>query len=194
MNDITKAHEARRLYQLLSPYFLSYAGSLDLVRGTAFPTTGHDGAAVQAGARFFRTDLGFACYYDGTRWLTAEEFQCDLPPYSRNALPFAGAGATTVLLAPQRTDYATYYERAKAYLDVLTTNDGANYWAFSLLLGASTVWTANTSGDAAGAINKEHSTPGAAITAQLAQVKVTKTGAPSNVFIAVSYWYRLIIT
>ncbi len=41
----------------------------DLGSGTAFPTTG-----VTAGVRFFRTDLGLWCYWDGTRWLSINQY------------------------------------------------------------------------------------------------------------------------
>lgn len=146
---------------------------------------------------YFRTDLGLWIYNDGTRQLTAEEFQCDLQAYARNPLPFGGAGATTVLLSPQRTDYAPYYVRAKAYLDVLTTNNATNYWQCSLYLGATSVWTFTTASDAPNtALNKEDATAGVTTGTSFAKLDVIKAGAggaPGSLFVAVSVWYRLII-
>jgi hypothetical protein len=198
MSDIAEAREADRQYRLLKPFFLTPVTTLDRGRGTAFPTAGLDGGALVAGERFFRTDLGLACYYAGAAWLTVEQFQCDVTPYSRNPLPFAGAGATTVLIVPQRTDYASYYVRAKAYLDVLTTNNATNYWQCSLYLGGTNVWTFNTSADAAGTgLNKEDSTAAVTAGAAFSKLDVIKSGAgaaPGSLFVTVSYWYRLIIT
>src|SRR4051812_16129428 len=110
---------AYNLRKPLAPYFLSYAALLDLGRGTAFPTVGHDGAAVQAGARFFRTDIGFACYYDGTRWLTAHEYPIPIVPVTA----YTAAGSPNATIAAQiRTDYAPYITRVATTLVVATTN------------------------------------------------------------------------
>jgi hypothetical protein len=162
-----------------------------LDHGTAMP------AGYPLNVPYFRTDLGLWIYSDGTRQLTAEEFQCDVAAYARNPMPFAGAGATTLLIGPQRTDYASYYVRAKAYLDVLTTNNATNYWQCSLYLGATSVWTFTTAGDAPNTgLNKEDSSAGVTTGALYAKLDAVKAGAgaaPGSLFIAVSFWYRLII-
>ncbi len=87
----------------LAPYFLSYDAVRDLGSDTAFPVSADITGGLQASDRFFRTDLGWACYYDGARWLTVQEFQMDLTPYGRSAQPYSG-GATSLLLGPLRTD------------------------------------------------------------------------------------------
>jgi hypothetical protein len=157
--------------------------------GTAFPT------GIAAGFMFFRTDLGFLCYYDGTRWLTVHEYSATLVPYGRSAQPYSG-GAGTLLIYPVRTDYVAYYTRAKAYLDVLTTNNGTNFWSFTLTVGATAAWAFNTSADAAGtALNKEDTTGGVTAGTTFAKLDVSsKTGAPGTLAINVTYWYRLIVT
>lgn len=143
---------------------------------------------------FFDTTAAMWVYWDGTMWLTCELFENNLPPYSRNPMPIAAGSGTVVLLSPQRTDYASYYVRGKAYLDVLATNNATNYWAFSLLVGATVVWNANTSADAAGAaLNKEHAVAQVCTGAAYASGVLTKTLSPGNVVLALTYWYRLII-
>ncbi len=144
---------------------------------------------------FFDTTIDMWIYWDGTRWLTAEVFENNLPPYSRNPMPIAAGSGTVVLLSPQRTDYASYYIRGKAYMDVATTNNATNYWAFSLLVGSTVVWNANTSADAAGtAINKEHNVEQVCAGASYASGVVTKTLSPGTIVLHLTYWYRLIIT
>lgn len=143
---------------------------------------------------FFDTTADMWVYWDGTRWLTTQMFENNLPPYSRNPMPIAAGTGLVVLLSPQRTDYASYYVRGKAYMDVLTTNNATNYWSFSLVVGATTVWTANTSADAAGAgLNKEDSTAQVCAGAAYAYGTVTKVLSPGSIVLHLSYWYRLII-
>lgn len=159
--------------------------------GTSFPTS------PSTDDRFFRTDLGWLCYYDGTRWLTVHEYEADLTPYGRSAQPYAGA-ATTLLLVPARTDRSYYITRAKAYLDVNATNNGANYWSLRLKTnGGTAIWDFNTSADAAGAaLNKESSVINTvyAGVANFAMDVSGKTGAPGSLVINASFWYRLVVT
>lgn len=157
--------------------------------GTAFPT------GITSGYRFFRTDLGLECYYDGTRWLTEEIFECNLTPYARNPMPIAAGTGVVVLLSPQRTDYATYYVRGKAYMDIVAPNNATSYWGFTLFIGATTVWSADTHLDAAGAaLNKEDATPQVCTSAAYAYATVSKVLTPGTLILNLTYWYRLIIT
>lgn len=173
------------------------ARRLEQTQVTERPFTNY-GAAMPAGypinTPFFRSDLGLWIYSDGTRQLTAEQFQCDLVPYSRTPMPLAVGLGATVLIAPQRTDYASYYVRGKAYLDIVAPNDATNYWSFSLLVGSTIVWSANTSADAAGAgLQKEDTTAQVCAGAAISTGVLSKTLLPGTVILALSYWYRLII-
>lgn len=143
---------------------------------------------------FFDTTAGMWVYWDGARWLTAQQFQCDLVPYSRNPMPLAAGLGTTVLISPQRTDYASYYVRGKAYLDIVAPNNPTNYWSFSLLVGSTIVWSASTIADAAGTgLQKEDATAQVCAGASISTGVLSKTLAPGTAVLALSYWYRLII-
>lgn len=158
--------------------------------GTSFPTS------PVTGQRFFRSDLGWLCYYDGTRWLTVHEYEADLTWYQRVTLPYTGVANATLLFGPMRTDHNYYYTRGKVYMEVATTNNGSNYWTCALVLNATTVWTFDTSADAANTgLNKEDSTAAVATSGFGAQFKASgKTGAPGALTVHCTFWYRLIVT
>jgi len=188
---------AYNLRKPLGVYFPSFAASLDLGRGTAFPTVGHDGAAVQAGARFWRTDIGFACYYDGTRWLTAHEYVLD-----------ADAATTPADLSgpyewQMRQDYNPYFTRVSATVIVATTNNGTNFWTIrfrGLILdrsGATTIHDFTTAADSAGGYILKDAVPTSSQTPandNTVQVFVQKTLSPGALtIVSASVAYRLII-
>jgi hypothetical protein len=145
---------------------------------------------------FFRTDLGWWIYYTGSVWVTAHEYEQNLTPYGRNAQPYAG-GATSLLLAPARTDYDAFVTRVKVYLDIVGTNNGANYWSFTVRYASTSVYSFDTSADAAGVgLNKENA-PNTGVSAgpALSTLDITgKTGAPSAVVVNCTIWYQLIVT
>jgi len=182
---------ARELAPALSTYLHDYEGSRDLGRGTAFPTAGLGGGAIQAGDRFFRTDLGFACYYDGTRWLTTDILTAQFAnlTYSATADDFA-------TLFPIAADYAPFLVRWDAWVSVGGTNNGSNYWTILLRDTASnTAASFNTSGQTASTqllyVLVSFTQP---TVRQYLNVRTEKTaGAPSNVSMFSSVRYRLII-
>lgn len=198
MNEIAETDEARRLYRLLTPYFPTRAGSLELGRGTAFPTIGHDGAAVQAGARFFRTDLGWASYYDGTRWLTAHEYMIPVQALTTFTGPGTLAGTITAL----RTDYAPYFTRVEMTTVVAATNNGSNYWTCELIgvdlpfTSVSVISNPSTIADTVG-VRVNHAAAAGAPTPsnrQFIRGRFTTTGSPGQLEITISAFYRLIVT
>lgn len=158
--------------------------------GAAFP------AGVAAGFRWFRTDLGLDFAYDSTYWLS-QELQADFTPYTRTVVPYTGAGVAALLIAPMRTDFDIYVTLAKVYIDVLTTNNGTNYWSLRLhTSGGSTPWSFDTSANSAGvaiakssAINTSY--PG---NEYFSYDVVSKTGAPGSLAFNGTFWYRLRIT
>jgi hypothetical protein len=186
---------ARALRGPLSVYFPNFAGSLDLVRGTAFPTIAHDGGGLQTGSRFFRTDLGFLCYYDGAQWLTVHEYSV-LIGYS-DVLTFAiGAGNNQRRGFP-RSDYKIYLTRGQIQPTTGATNNGTNYFTYNFTDGTTTVWTFNTSADAINTLlNKSTTTftqPTGAGT--FIRLDLAATGAPSNHSVRpAELWYRLVVT
>lgn len=185
---------ARRLAPALAPWFLTRDGSRDLGRGTAFPSTDVPGG-VQAGDRFFRTDLGWACYHDGTRWLS---------PEAQASLGFASASANGAMLyLAQRTDYAPYVTRVALNTNTAATNNGTNFWTVQIrgvnatYGGASIIHSRTTAADTAGAWVATSGIPATTLTPAdyyFFDVVVTKTLAPGAITLTAALWYRLIVT
>jgi hypothetical protein len=184
---------ARKMAPDLAAWFPRWDITRDLGRGTANPTSG-PGGALAAGDRFFRSDLGFAIYYDGAHWLT-REYESDLTPYLAGATARLTVTTGTVLIQPIRTDFSLDVTRIKLYCDVATTNNGTNYWTINIGTDTTAIWAPTTAADAAGAgINKE-TAPSTIYTGNFFKVGVTKTaGAPGGITLNVSIWYRLVIT
>lgn len=161
--------------------------------GTAFP------ASPASGARFFRSDLGWLCYFDGTRWLTTFELV-----YVLNPITVAANG--NQLIAPIRTDFAPYITRVAVGWVVAAPNDANNYWAY-LLRGVSATYAAatnihsdNTSGGTAGTWSIGNAAPSATATPAnnaALDISYSKAGAgaaPGNLTISAALYSRLIVT
>lgn len=188
---------AYNLRKPLSVYLHSYA-DLDLGIGTDFPTTGHDGAALQAGARRFRSDLGWACYYDGTRWLTVHELTATVLPITN----FAANGGSQIIGV--RTDYQLFADHIAFWTRVNTTNNATNYWTVSMraintgVAAADTLYSFTTAADTAGIAAQRDVTP-------TTQVPTNRTlldcqfakggagGAPGTLDLTATLYYRLVI-
>ena len=157
--------------------------------GSAFP------ASPETGQEFFRTDLGFRCYYDGTRWLTAE--------YASQAITRAGiTNAEERGIIMPKSDYDIYVTQININTYVDTTNNSSDYWTFQLngvaLARApeSTFFSVNTSADAADTW-VDHSGPAtdASPTNQVyIFTDVSSNGTPGAFDYDVQVNYRYIIT
>lgn len=185
---------AYNLRNPLSAYLHDRATSHDLGRGTSFPTTGYDGNAVVADDRFYRTDVDFACIYDGARWLTqhTEVLRFPRTTYSANT-------TDVTVLQTLPTDFAVILTRMEMYTTLGATNNATNFWFYQLQ---------RTSADVTGGLNTSLGTAGgdyqlgADLTTVLTiggylNVRVAKGGtgaAPSNLNVAGMVRYRLIIT
>src|SRR3954468_23326881 len=88
--------------------------------GTTFPTS------PTTSFVFFRTDLGWACYYDGTRWLTTFTTPISLLP-NRSTV-----AANTIWDTKVRNDYAVYVEYIALASSVAATNNGTNFWTITI--------------------------------------------------------------
>lgn len=161
--------------------------------GTAFP------ASPASGARFFRTDLGWLCYYDGTRWLTVHDY---LVPLTTDFLSATVLDAEIVVVEP-RTDYAPYITRCIAVSRVATTNNGTNYWVVTFqgrninFSAASSISQFNTSADAVNTYVRHEEVPN--VTATPANddhlaLRVEVVGAPGTLTLLASIQYRLVVT
>lgn len=158
--------------------------------GTSFPTS------PSTGARFYRTDLGWECYYDGTRWLTVQEFAATLGQ-TENAIVANGS----YLIGPIRTDYAVYVTRTAVATIVITTNNGSNYWSWSVrgvnntYGSTTTLASADTSAVAATTWVFTEATVNSAPTNHAGfDISFVKTSAPGGLILSATVYYRMIVT
>lgn len=176
---------------------MRYSLLRDLGRGPAFPTSGQVPGGLQDGDRFYRTDLDWACVYDGTRWLTQQEFAHPLPEGSG-----AGAFATRSTL---RLDYVPYFTRVSLKAFVAATNNGSNYWNIVIqttdrqITTGTTIRAQNTSADGAGAwlgydLAPTTNIPGAGNNEWLRLNCAIAAGAPGTLTCNAIAFYRLIVT
>ncbi len=167
-------------------------GAQDQTSGAAFPAQ----PAYGSNRPFYRTDLGWWCYYDGTRWLTTQEFSV----FVTGTLSATGSVGNLYKI---REDYVPYFTRFSVVTKVATTNDGTNNWTVSFrginlaVSAATTLHSFSTSGDAADT-QVDHSgncngTPSPS-NKVLTDVNCAKNNAPGNLLVQAGWFYRLIVT
>jgi len=158
--------------------------------GTTFPT------GIASGFRFFRTDLGFDCYYDGTRWLTDFEMPATILPITN----FSANGGSQLIGV--RTDYQLFGEKIAFWTRVNTTNNGTNFWTVSMrgidtgVSSGTTLYSFDTSGDTAGIAVQRDVTPTTQVPTNrtLLDCQFSKTLSPGTLDLTATLYYRLIIT
>lgn len=160
-------------------------------RGTSFPSS------PPTYTEWYRTDLSLDCFYDGTRWLTKNEYESDLQPFALNPLPYSTAAVNALLVATSRSDYNYYITRARAYAYINTTNNTTNYWGWELRDDNTTsVWAFDTHLGAPGENMFENAAINtvATISKYLTLTATVKTGAPGSIgALHCTVWYRLVI-
>jgi hypothetical protein len=181
-------------------------GPASTVPGPTGPT-GPSGSGVSSGASFpgspsagnqyFRTDLGWLCYYDGSRWLTAFELSWSTPL-------LADISSNSELYeAVIRGDYAVYVTRLSFETSVQPTNDATHYWSFltrgrdAPLNNSTSIDTFDTHSDSAATYVAHDHAPSATATPTyhyLFGVGYTKVGTPGTLQFACTLYYRLIVT
>lgn len=171
---------------------LDVAGGGGYAEGTSFP------GSPTTNQKFYRTDLNWLCFYDGTRWLTCQEF----------SEPIALAGKVFISVTPDasgylsvRKDYQLYITTMTNSIRVSTTSNGSNFWDINLLRynsasSTATVHTFNTSALTAGVYTDMKQTINAPLdsSAFFLSVEFAKTGSPGLLGIFSSLQYRLIVT
>lgn len=166
-------------------------GSVIWNAGTSFP------ASKATGDRYWRTDLAMDFYYDGTRWLTVQEFIHPIPngdsafpawPLTANGNP----GRSTLL----SSDWQIYLVKYYANTYVSTTNSGTAYWTVNLIAdpGGSTIATFNTSADSPDTHTGHAVSVNTALTTSFRTVTVQaiKTSTPGNLYAPSAMLYRLV--
>jgi hypothetical protein len=160
--------------------------------GTVFPVS------PTANDKFYRTDRNLLYYYDGTRWLTVQQFKAPLYHPGDINLNF-NATITVGGLVPDAT-YGMYLERLEATIYVATTNNGSNYWTIGLISRVAadtptTIVSVDTSSDSAATVLRKSATINAVLasTALVLQAVLTKTSSPGVVYyFSPTLIYRLI--
>jgi hypothetical protein len=157
--------------------------------GTSFPVS------PSLDDLFHRTDRDLIYFYDGTRWLTVNEYE--ITP-SQQAL-FPVAAATALLRWPVRQDYSMYLVRLDCVTFVTTTNSGAHYWTCTLKRRDA----ANNNTDI-GNFNTSADTPSNWVNHTIAinavldssarelNLDILNTGSPGTIYVPSTLIYRLV--
>jgi hypothetical protein len=168
--------------------------------GTSFP------GSKATGDRYWRTDLGLECYWDGTRWVSSTLYHEQMGAIEGgfptggwgNALGTQSIGRWT----PWHSDYDLWLVSLYGSTYVGATNDGSHYWTVSLFktnaAGAETsIVTFATNADTQANYTTHAAAIGAAMggaTYKELIAKVTPTSTPGNIYPSVAISYRLIVT
>jgi hypothetical protein len=144
---------------------------------------------------YYRTDLGLWIYYDGTRWLTEDEYSVDIPP-------LYNASSADSTIAVIRTDHAPFFTRVVFNSYVATTNNATHYWTFGLAsanmsrAGGANIKTFTTSADAPNVTVGHEAAPATNNPANygILYTFLAKTNSPGACLLACSAYYRKIIT
>lgn len=170
--------------------------------------TGIPGAGIESGTSFpgsptaddlfYRTDRNLIYFYDGTRWLTVNEYDLGIG-LAVTAGDITATGSA--VRYPVRQDFGMYLVRWPVVTDVVTTNDGSKFWTVELSRRA-TDNTANniasfstgTTPDAPSTWVNHDQAINAVLNSSARQIQVvcTKTSTAGNLLVAGSLIYRLI--
>lgn len=144
---------------------------------------------------YYRRDLDWLCFYDGTRWLTTFELSMQVPSTTFS-------GSTSYALASFRTDYAPYITRLALSYYVATTNNATHNWTVAWrgvsasYGGATTILSQSTSAGAASTWTRVEAGPSNATPSNNAMLDfaITKNNSPGNLQTVGTLFYRLIVT
>lgn len=166
------------------------------VKGTAFPGT------PATNTRFFRTDRGIEYYYNGTRWLSAQIFNEQLPVFGTPVQPFTATIASPERLgAPWQGVYDLWLVEFQLvfFVDAGTALSASHKWVavLSKQVAAGTQTTVATATIDSGSVSVWRVST-VAIGALLGtthfafEITYTKTGTPGNLFTLPHLVYRLV--
>ncbi len=176
----------------LSAGSLVATGSSGVSAGTSFP------GGPSTGDLFWRTDLKLLCTYDGTRWVTVQEYA--ISAVGESLQPMTVVGAISAL--PVDNTYDLYVTRILASLFINGTNNGSNYWTLTgnkvaTNNSSTSLGTVNTSADAGSTWLPKTITVNAVVvkgTYPLIRLNMSTTGSPSGLYFTSVTLYRLVVT
>lgn len=169
---------------------------------TGFGAGTSNPGSPSTGDLYFRTDLGLLIYYDGTRWLTVNQFREPMASEPVSLASHSVTGDTVGRLSPWHTTYDIWLEDFYSTTLVVTTNDGTKFWTVTLdkrdaANAATTIVSYNTSADTPSQWTTRKTAIGALLspsTYKALNTVVTKTSTPGNIIAVTSLAYRLVIT
>jgi hypothetical protein len=159
--------------------------------GTSFP------GSKATGDRYWRTDLGLLFYWDGTRWVTVNEYST-----SGVTETLAPTATNTLTRMAALTDFDIYATVWDVSTFVVTTNNGTSFWTIEAVKTSTAnadtnMTTGNTSADAANTWTRHKLTVNTAIVSAANPtigLHATKTSAPGQLFYSATLRFRIIGT
>lgn len=158
--------------------------------GTSFP------GSPTTNDLFYRTDRSLLYFYDGTQWLTVQQYEVGIGG-QQNVYP--SATAVSYIWWPVRQDYGIYLERWVCTTFVSTTNNGSNNWTilldrFSTTNSLTNIASFSTSADTASNWISHSQAINAVLDSSARAIRVAsnKTGNPGTVYALSTLVYRLI--
>lgn len=192
ISDILADHTAAStdMDALTSTTTIVTPAALGTQQGSDFP------ASPVTNQQFFRTDLGFDCYWDGTRWLTKQRYRA--AEMNRDAQ--ANAEERNILLKDTNWDIYMTQVSVNTYVD--TTNNTSDYWTVevqghNLARSAESVfYSVNTAADSANTWTDHSGTATDASPTNQVEIiyDVSSNGTPGALNCRVQVYYRYIIT
>lgn len=173
---------------------ISTSSTGGMAAGTSFP------GSPATNDLYYRTDLGWICYYDGTRWLT--DFEIALPALANIGQAGSGTAFGVYWYHALRQDYGLYLTKWSATTYVPTTNDGTKYWTCRLewltdANVATSLVSFTTASDTASRFTYHEQAINAVLSSSaraLASTNSVKTSTPGNVLLLPTVYARLIVT
>jgi len=158
--------------------------------GTSFP------GSPATNDMYFRTDRSLLYFYDGTRWLTVQEY---IVPISVQDLLQGSVTTSPQTLGYVQLDngtYDLYVTRIACSTTILTTNSGSAYWTmdFKRNPSATSLGSFNTSADTANTNTRHNVTVNALVgtSDRYINVTATKTGSPGAPYVISDLIYRMV--
>lgn len=156
--------------------------------GTSFPVT------PSTNDRFFRTDRGIEYYYDGTRWLSMQQFRVAMGFGDNPTIPLTATKAATFRFDNPEGGVWSIYVESLHFGTYLTA--GSTVWTIATtVLGVGTsLGSTTTTGDAATTPSNHIVTVNAVFASSVAafQTDFTKTSGTGNIYPHGTMLYRLV--
>ena len=192
-----------------SGYWRAYAKSdglyvIDDAGATTGPFGTGGGGGISSGSSFpggpstndlfFHTTYQLLFFYDGTNWLSANQYQSTLSIQGA-VLPLSSTDSFFSPLLAASLD--CWIDKIYADSAVLTTNDGSKYWTVNFQPGPGygSSWSFTTASDTHDVHTAHVLTVGEATgTNKYLQATMTKTSTPGNLYLFATALYRIIGT